>query len=569
MKHLKLIAQLVLSLVFIQSTTAQSCTPGTATAVLDGNNVKTTLSNTGAFIFSYAQPAYQFPVNPEPLPSVNAIFGASLWLSGFDPAGNLKLSAPTYGAALGTADFWPGPIESSISTTTSETCNNWDRMFKVSKINIDAHIADFNDNGIIDNVIPNDVLLWPGQNNVHAEDAFDITLDELNTFAPYVDVNGDNQYQPEDGDYPDVLGATTAVWWVVNNIGNVSLESQGYPHRFQVNYLAYSYESNEEAINNTTFYKVKLIQRDIEDLFDMFASLWIDPNLGCYTDDYIGSVPEENIAFVYNADPVDGDDGCACAGGVNTYCEEPPIIAIKMLDGLYNDELAEQTGMSSFMYYNNAAINNPPPGTTDPAIEIDYYNYMSGKWRDGTPLTYGGNGYNPGSSDLTSYAYSGVSAQGDWSMCLNDEIPGDKRMVISTGPTVMEPSTVKDFTFAIIGIPNEAGPCDGSTASIISASNAIDDFHNTVVSTQAVFVDNHSISIAPNPMTNQAAFDFGKLSGQIEQVQLFSVDGKLVRTYASIDNELTINKNDLDSGMYFYKVTTTSNQLLSGKLMVL
>ena len=56
------------------------------------------------------------------------------------------------------------------------------------------------------------------------------------------------------------------------------------------------------------------------------------------------------------------------------------------------------------MYANNAAFGPFPPAITDPTQPNEYYNYLSGTFRDGTLLTVGGSGFNS-SSDITNFAF--------------------------------------------------------------------------------------------------------------------------------------------------------------------
>ncbi len=307
-----------------------------------------------------------------------------------------------------------------------------------------------------------------------------------------------------------------------------------------------------------------------ETLSDTRVSLWIDPDLGCYTDDFVGSMPEHNLAYVYNADAVDGENGCDCSFGIPTYCEAPPTIAFKLLDGVFDPATLENKRMTSFMTYNNAGIGNSQPGTTDPSTEIEVQNYMSGKWRDGTPLTFGGTGYNPGSEDYLDFAFSGASSFGDWTMCGEQLEPTDTRMLINSGPYELQPGAVDEFVFAIIGIPDYIEPCISDTTPLTFASNYVEAFYfNEVVGTKETYLPNQTISVFPNPMTEQTTFDFEELGGQINKVELYTIDGKLAKEYNIIDEKLIISKSDLNEGMYFYKVFTKNQKLISGKLMVL
>ncbi len=52
-------------------------------------------------------------------------------------------------------------------------------------------------------------------------------------------------------------------------------------------------------------------------------------------------------AYVYNQDELDGATGCTCTGGVNTYCDEVPILGVDYFRGPLKpifDEMGNQIG---------------------------------------------------------------------------------------------------------------------------------------------------------------------------------------------------------------------------------
>jgi hypothetical protein len=108
----------------------------------------------------------------------------------------------------------------------------------------------------------------------------------------------------------------------------------------------------------------------------------MDPDLGCYTDDYIGSSPAYQGFMVYNMDSLDGENGFNCQNGVIPYEQGPPVLSGSFLNAQ----------MSSFMYYHNSSINGWPPGMLEPnaGAPIEFYRLLTGSWIDGTPLTIGG-----------------------------------------------------------------------------------------------------------------------------------------------------------------------------------
>ena len=190
---------------------------------------------------------------------------------------------------------------------------------------------------------------------------------------------------------------------------------------------AFAYATNDE-INNMTFQRYKLINRATQSIDSTFFAMYVDPDIGCHTDDYIGSDVNRSMAYVYNEDATDGETGCSCPGGINTYCNNIPILGVDYFRGPL-DEFGKEIGMSSFTYYNNAAVGNWPSAMTDPDNAQEYYNYMSGSWKDGTPFSYGGTGYQIG-SPRNAYAFSDEpnNSRG-WSMCTANVDFGGRRTI--------------------------------------------------------------------------------------------------------------------------------------------
>jgi hypothetical protein len=121
------------------------CAMATSQIDMSVNNVRARLLNGGDVWWDLEDGRYIVPkVDPlSGIPAVSSIFAGAVWLGGFDDIGNLKLAAQDYRDPENNInDFWPGPL-TSIGVTSSDTCLNWDRFFKVSGENIRAHIKLF------------------------------------------------------------------------------------------------------------------------------------------------------------------------------------------------------------------------------------------------------------------------------------------------------------------------------------------------------------------------------------------------------------------------------------------
>ena len=107
------------------------------------------------------------------------------------------------------------------------------------------------------------------------------------------------------------------MWMVFNDVD--TLNPSGHrPIRteFQVTAFAFHCE-DKEWLNNTIFNKYRIIYRGFTPLDSAFFGFWTDYDLGCYSDDFMGSDSARRTEFVYNADMVDGDGGADVSTGVN------------------------------------------------------------------------------------------------------------------------------------------------------------------------------------------------------------------------------------------------------------
>lgn len=52
-----------------------------------------------------------------------------------------------------------------------------------------------------------------------------------------------------------------------------------------------------------TFQRYKLINRATEGIKETYFAMWADPDLGCYTDDYIGCDTTRSLAYVNSGCP--------------------------------------------------------------------------------------------------------------------------------------------------------------------------------------------------------------------------------------------------------------------------
>ncbi|MEM1319053.1 MAG: hypothetical protein AAGG75_02290 [Bacteroidota bacterium] len=448
------------------------CAQATAQIDQEINNVRARLLTGGDVWWDGDNARYVVPkVDPSTgAEEVSSVFAGAVWLGGLDPANNLKVAAQTYGTAGGTSDFWSGPL-TNIGTVEADTCAKWDRFFKVLGSEIDEHLRNY-EAAIADGVpyssddVPENVRGWPARGNEFFFETRGFELpNTIQGLAAFFDRNGDGNYDPTEGDYPriEIRGCDAPqfpdemIFWIYNDAGGIHTESNADAIQMEIQVQSFAYATNDE-INDMTFQRYKLINRAVESIDSTFFAMWVDPDLGCYTDDYVGCDTSRSMAYVYNEDALDGEASCNDCAGAATYCTSIPILGVDYFRGPL-DENGDEIGMSSFTYYNNGALN-PPPGTEDPAVGQEFYNYLSGSWRDGTPFTFGGNGYNLMSSQLIDYAFTdNPDVSGGWSMCEVALPRGDRRTVQASGPFRLDPGAVNELIIGVVWVPDMDYPC--------------------------------------------------------------------------------------------------------------
>lgn len=541
----------------------QACAPPNAQLDIHANNIQARILTGGDLFWDLNEG--RFIPNPDPNGNgTSTIFSAGFWIGGLDPGGNLKMAVAHYRSNSKT-DFWPGPLDPLTGNADANSCSNWDKQFRVTSSEIAAFQADLpNLVGNPDAAIAQypSIMGWPGRNNPYFSSVwgFDLPTAGFTSLAGFFDVNNNGAYDPLQGDYPAVslrglvpFVADEMIWCVFNDEGSGSVHAlsgaPGLKVEVQLTTWAFNCPDNP-ALNNAVFTAHKTIFRGTEALDSCFVGLFVDPDIGCFADDYYGCNPELNTFFAYNTDAVDGSPGSNCSSS-SSFGDNPPVQSVTFLS----------YPMEKFIGINNSGVGVWPSGTTDPSFTPEYYNYLTGHWRDGSPISQGGSGYQSGGAETDYIFPDDPSSPSGWSMCTSNLPMGDVRCLGIAQPGSVFgdefkgkiwPGQVDEYVTAWMVHPNPDLPCGlGSTfADVQKAHDAYNNGFADLCSASGVLTPTlDNVKVFPNPAAQTFTIQYGDQTPK--SIQLFSADGRLVKSLRPDGPRQTeVFVNDLPIGLY-------------------
>ena len=584
MKNLTTILFFLLLLNFHPSFAQTNCPEPDAHEVIENENYKALISN-GGYLFrdgdsNFGQ--FQIPYTDDNSPS--SIFAAGLWMgayTGLPDNPTLRVAVVDYPS--GVQQYLAGPLNDVGVPVTSSSCEDFNKIWTVTGDEIEAHIQDFANNGVIDSPIPS-IMGYPGKENPHfaAENGFELPYNDGQHYGSFVDefTGVIDVYNPSEGDYPTIFRNDDIIpnqlsYSVFNTVVDNGF---GAALRMEVHLTTWSASCPElSVLDETIFTNYRFFYKGVEILDSIHTSIWVDFDLGCFEDDFIGCDPGLGTFYVYNQNDIDNGNG-ACDASIPTYGENPPVQAVTFL-GRYDTD-------TIFDYFTAYGGNNSPPEMSAPTTPQEYFNYMSGSWKDGTPLTFGGDGYDPNSNEKTNFIFPGdPNDASEWS--LESENISDNYRVIGTanyknvlGETSILPYTSFEYTLAWSFHRGEGNNRLENIALMKDEIQKLREWYfNAFPATTNysppcdVFsstIDNQlvedKIILFPNPNNGVFQLDFSDL--EIENIQVFDLSGKLMlEKNGKFRDSLEIQIPDERVGVYFLK-GTVDGQNFYKKLVV-
>jgi len=395
--------------------------------IWDGNNISTIHGNHGD-VASYHLTGQDGMVWPKDQNNP-AVFQDGLWLIAGKINGQeeIRVTAAEY-----TCTFIPGvPFDSTDapvfrmhrSEIDAFLNNDWDTFSNMSlllpQLYNDGPVAYTE---LVDTELPTDDFMnWPVEKG-----------------APWVDVNNDNIYNPQDGDHPDIIGDMFH-WYVMNDHerwnGDLLWGTEPLGVTIRVSMFGFD---EYPVLENTVFVKWEIENSGSNEIDSLFIGWWSDTDLGEFIYEFFGSDSARKMEYIYN-DIYDNYFGYDSPALGHIFLQTPlkPSIGDTALS--YGNLIYDHKNLpmySSFMFING------DPVLADPVTAQEVYNCIQGL------LTHTGDPViNPITGLTTRYIYDGNPVSGDGWV---DPFPGRRRQLSSIGPLSLFPGEKHDVVGSIL-----------------------------------------------------------------------------------------------------------------------
>ena len=312
----------------------------------------------------------------------------------------------------------------------------------------------------------------------------------------------------------------------------------------QITIWGYAFGSSD-PLGNVIFKKADMVYTGLPGspanayMDSVYFTQWSDPDLGTFTDDYVGSDVDLSYGYVYNGNRLDGVFNgiynLPVPSGGYDFLQGPPDNMD--LDG--DGDSTEFLGMTSFTYF-GAGSSISDPDLEEYVGSLQFYNLMEGflprpEYPTQIPWT------DLASGSDTKFVLSGDPVtQSGWIDGVQLP-PGDRRMVMASGPFTLD---LGDSATVVLGIIGGMGLDNISSVSVGK-------FHDKFA--QYAYDEDFVLPSAPtSPSVTGLEYD-----GRI------SLDwGNNTSAYESTEN--TVNSGFVFEGYNVYQLPSASSPLNEG-----
>lgn len=308
-------------------------------------------------------------------------------------------------------------------------------------------------NGDISKVTQGDI------DGIRAQYAADWSEWPVDWGAPFYDLNGNGLYEPAQGETPGLANAGQAAWFVCNDLD----ENHAYwlfgspPIGLELQVTVWGYNQPYSPLGQAVFKRYRLLNKSGFAIDSMFIGQWSDPDIGVYTDDFAGCDTLLDLGYAYSAYPVDYDfDQFGLPPSAAGYiflrgASGPSSNSLRNFD-FSSTSRSINLSMTSFIYLAYSTFY-PEPGQYE--LTLWFYNYLRGYLGSSNianPPPYVA-GAGPTAGQPTKFPLAGdpVLGTGDVDGQGNNLPPGDRRILLGSGPFTMQPGDTQEVIVAFVG----------------------------------------------------------------------------------------------------------------------
>lgn len=557
---------------------------------IEVNNIKFTIRADGLLFADHGEGGFVHQPS-----GIDLLDGVGLWMGGLDPVGNLKI-AIEYPNAKNNKDFVPGVL-SAIGEPLVE--HDFNKVWTVSGSDIEQHIADYEDNWIIDDTIPS-IFGWPGRSNSFFTDYHTSSLPEFpHSLAPYRDKNYNGKYEPHLGEYPYVENRSTwsypipaSISWSVCNDGTI-------PHalsntdklQMEIQTTVFAFEcAASEFLSNSVFVKRDFFNKAIESIDSTYIGTYNNFTLGC-PNDYYGTIPELHTIYAYNAQ-FEPDTRC---NEVASDMKTPLISTTRFVATLGKFGNYTETYSIPMADSHPDSTWSPAMGTYFPRTPWELYNNLTNSWVYGNPLRVNEDGYGEwgeSTGEIVHHLYDRrLFDSMIWAEDAFNRPAGKRRVLFTEGPSRFDPRTSNSHTMVYTAYP----PLDDEL-------NRLDVINRITANAEALFyhphinpyeeypfrliqqdlctpdstvgvieglITNMDLDIYPNPTNDYFRIRIPDVNLSNIDLSIYNQFGKLVTTsQLNVQDDIQISVKELPVGIYWVFVRSGEERWLQ-RLVIL
>ncbi len=428
---------------------------------------------------------------------------------------------------------YAGPVANVYSNQFAQKYN---RVWKVKQSDIDYHNQHWYEANYS---APIDILEWPGNGST--------VNGEPQIIAPFHDVNGNNIYEPQFGDAPQIKGDEATFYIVADgrDVAQSFLMSnfESTVSNLEMSVMTYLFHNSpNQALSQTVFTDYRINLRGDLPLNDFYFGLVANFNIGTDYDDFIGCDSTRNLVFGYNADDFDQPSDWMVQG----YENEVPSCGYRFLNTTISAGLNIQ--------------ENYDPVYGMPTSNLQFYNLLQGKQLDGSAIL------DSVTQNQTHFEYNGeVGLPGVWNEANVGNLGGDRRFLASTFIGDLQPNTPVCISVArIVGSDtlSVGSPSVNAVYKMKQYSDEVQQYYdqylqttdcNQLVGIEEVNEELFGVHVFPNPAREKITIQTSRSS--ISKIELFNIVGSLVHSETCLKTANTsVDISAYTPGLYSVRI---------------